>query len=167
MTISLGGVRCSLCHVTPRMKFREEVGELARERAVYPSYDFDFNKSKPIYQKVGKSRKKATLYEVIFNRPSDFEEQYDAFKLRFADEVQKILDANEVKVKCHCRVIWTTYGKLIEVCMPYEIKTDRDVEVIAEMFRVIGIGMTAYVNRLPFVYDAEKWAEEGHENNFY
>lgn len=113
----------------PRMQYSDQIDTAASEQ-VQHLYDEDgvdniFNDAKPIYIKVGKSRKKISSYRRdSSNSKSLWFKALQAEKEKLKKEADFIITPN-IKVE------WVAYGKDVTICAPVEIRTVEDVALLS------------------------------------
>lgn len=113
----------------PRMQYSDQINNAASEQ-VQHLYDEDsadniFNDAKPIYIKVGKSRKKISSYiREGSNSKNLWFKALQAAKDKLKKEADFIITPN-IKVE------WVAYGKDVTICAPVEIRTIEDVALLS------------------------------------
>ncbi len=157
----LNGIRYTVTFVHPRMKYKDECGSMAWNQ-LQPTYP----KSKTIWhtyatKKLGKSRKKATL----FTAEETNKEALDAwYKQLWELEAEIVKDVgNGVRVQPSVSVVSWNWAKNIDICVPYEILTHEQAVFFTNMVKEMYKSGELYnwVDKMKAVcYSADNWNKE-------
>lgn len=132
----LNGCYISVDWVHPRMAFKEAMLDKAFKQVshLYKEEHNDtlMDNSRPIYKKLGKSRKKIRAWRTVPRKLNT-----DAFSLALKlaeDNLQKEAD---FIIKPSVTVEWRKYGKSVSVCAPVEMRSIDDVATLALILKRI------------------------------
>ena len=121
----------SVAWAHPRMSYLDRIDEEAIKLVQHLKKDdaFDGQHSTPIYQRIGKSRKKIKYYEMeIPDNP-----WIDAL----TTVKEQLKTEADFTIKPSMQIKWYDYGKFLSICAPVEIRSQQDVVSLIQIIKRI------------------------------
>ena len=153
----LGSQYISVCFVHPRYQYSEQVDSLAYEETikVVPRPTTEL-KSTPIYTKLGRSRKKAKLYEMMpmERTTANF---YDVRKQKTAE----LCSTSDLRITPSLRVEQVRYGRMAIFCAPIEVTCELSLKRMCDTVRDLLLRKTTIKELFgEYSYGREEWLAE-------
>lgn len=147
--------------VHPRMSYVDAIEELAWKATDTTPSEFtqllSREPSQKIWKKVGRSRKKVVGYQAS-PWPEGRQAHYDKM---FADENRLRLEGIDFEVRPSMTVKAFSWCRGVELCVPVEVRNEKDAEVLADLARRLIKGATTLDTEFPgYRYDRKQWLDE-------
>lgn len=155
----LNGIRYFVAFVHPRQKYKDTCEEIVWD-SLYSSCPKNKETFVPYeYKKVGNSRKKVKYYTMEDSNEDAFSEW-----CKMLWEEEKLFCASsDVCIRPSVRVKWLQRGKMIEICAPYELLSEKQALFFVGMVRGHYKAGTLYqwIDRMKaVVYTKDNWLKE-------
>jgi hypothetical protein len=146
----------------PRTRYKDAVEELAYEEAnkrePQPDYNL-FGEAEPVYEKVGNGNRKKII---AWRLPSAASNP----ALKWANEWRRIeeemLPKSNIVIRPSFNVKQRPWGRVVDICMPIEVKSQADVEDLATYVRAVLTGVAAFESCYPdgYSYGCNDWVRD-------
>lgn len=143
--------------IHPRMAFKDQVEDEAHKSVAHlDSGHNDFlSLSEPNNVKIGRSRKKIISHTI--KGPllsSDWSAAYDA-------AYAEILETSDFQITPSIKSKWTSGSRIVEICVPIEVRNEQDLMVIANLTRKLLKRETTLEILFPkYTYTKNDWIME-------
>jgi hypothetical protein len=146
----------------PRMRYRDAVADVAYDEMVKrrppPKYD-SFEKSTPIYKKVGNGKRKRVIARRL--APS-FSSSVKEWNDEWRQLKKEMLLKSDIIIRPSMTVKQMSHARVVDICMPIEVKSQADVEDLATYVRAVLTGVAAFESCYPadYSYGCNDWARD-------
>jgi len=144
----------------PRMKYRDEVESAAYDemlrRKPLPDYNL-FEKSTPIYKKVGKGSRKRIIYWK-FPAPNDNTE----WNKEWRELKNQMLEKSDIVIRPSMTVKQTNRGRVVDICLPIEVVDQKSIEDVASYVKGVLCGVVSFQScyRDGYSYGCADWVKD-------
>lgn len=154
VTFTINDYRVDLCWISPRRAYRNILEVEALRRVMHLYEDDPFKDATPMYKKVGRSRKKRVGWDVESTCSRDFADAYDR-------ELAAMSDAENFVVTPYLKLSWGRYRRLVELCVPAEIRQEADIDALVALARRLVKRATTLADEFPmYRYEKSDWLRD-------
>ncbi len=164
----LNGTRYSVTFTHPRCDYEDKVKEIVDNLVPFPKECSLFGSAVPSYKKVGNSRKKVAYYTSINQADRDalYTEYIIQHKLTYVSVANN--EENNITVQPSVSVKWWNRSKNIDICVPYEVRTEEEALFLVGMIKGLykeGKLFEWVAKMKNVVYNATSYIEEQEKEN--
>ena len=162
-SLRVGSQILSVWWTHPRYEYQNKCREFAHVKmharnGMMPRDDGWINSGEKISRKVGKSRKKVSCYRMsaLSQESIDWFDELKKIELEVLGDVN-----NGVRVVPWYQVEQLRYGRMMDLCMPLEVRCDSEVIELAKLAKEIYVKKLRLADICPqYEYTAEDWCDE-------